>query len=187
MKKLLVFSLLMLGLACAEKKGIHKAQITTYYEGFASGNYAQIKGTLADSLLTTADDFSMPFSRESYYEKFKWDSVFKTEYQLVDISYENREAIATVTLDSPKLVFLKNSPMTCTYRFEFKNGQIAKIAELECPSANWKIWGNNVDNLVQWTKKNHPALDGFINDLTMKGAQNYMQAIHLYQNREKTD
>lgn len=187
MKKLFFLIPVLVSLGCGEKKQAPQEQVTTYYAGFANGDYTPIKSTLADSLITTEGDYTMPFSRESYYEKFKWDSVFKTEYQLVDINYDKEAAIATVSLKSPRLAFLENSPMTCKYRFEFENGQIARIANLECPTANWEIWGERVNELVGWTKENHPELDGFINDLTMKGAQNYMQAIQFYQNRPRSD
>jgi len=37
--------------------------------------------------------------------------------------------------------------------------------------------------LVVWVEENHPELDGFIHDMTMKGAQDYVNSIELYEAR----
>lgn len=71
--------------------------------------------------------------------------------------------------------------MTCQYKISFNSGKISKIEELECKDADWNIWQKKRDSLVSWTKKNHPELDGFINDMTMNGAINYLKAIELYE------
>lgn len=187
MKNIAFLFILIVGIGCTEKNNTPSNQITAYYKGFKNGDYNQIKRTLSDSLVTTEGDYIMAFSRESYYEKFKWDSVFKPIYKLISIENLEEQAIVTVRVNSPKLKFLKNNPMICSYRFNFKEGKISKIENLECPDANWELWGKEVDALVMWTQLNHPELDGFINDLTMKGAQNYMKAIALYTNRKDTD
>jgi len=85
MKKLFFLIPVLVSLGCGEKKQAPQEQVTTYYAGFANGDYTPIKSTLADSLITTEGDYTMPFSRESYYEKFKWDSVFKTGYGKLEI------------------------------------------------------------------------------------------------------
>jgi len=176
--------ILILCLGCAQKTKTPSEQIMTYYEGFEKSNFRQIKSTLSDSLISISGDYVMPYSQESYYEKFKWDSVFKPEYTLVSVETNGEYPIATVTMNSPKLVFLHNNPMTCRFAFYFENDKIAKIKELDCPSANWELWAKQRDSLVAWVMANHPNLDGFINDLTMQGADNYMKAITLYRNQE---
>lgn len=180
MKKILLLFLLMAFTACSEKQHTKAEQITAYYEGFKNADYKQIKRTLADSLITTEGDYIMAFSREGYYEKFRWDSVFKPVYKLVSIENRKEDPIATITIRSLKHEFLENSPMTCSYRFHFESGKIAKIENLECPDANWETWAEQVDTLVNWVKLNRPELDGFIHDLTMKGAIDYVNAMALY-------
>lgn len=187
MPKIIILFLLIIGIGCSEKERTPSEQITAYYEGFNNGDYSQIKTTISDSLLSIEGDYMMPYSRESFNEKFKWDSIFKPVYKLVSIKNQGEQAITTVTMSSVKHEFLKNSPMTCRYKFHFKAGKIYKIENLECPDAKWEIWGQEVTSLVNWVKANHPELDGFINDLTMKGAQDYMKAIALYENRSKPE
>lgn len=184
MKKILFLCILIVLASCTENKSNPADQIKAYYNGFQNGDYKQIKNTLADSLITTAGDFIMPFSKESYYEKFKWDSIFKPVYKLINIENQGEQAIVKVSMRSLKHDFLKNSPMTCNYKFHFKSGKIAKIENLDCPDANWEVWAKEVDALVNWVKTNHPELDGFINDLTMKGAMDYMKAIALYKEHQ---
>lgn len=184
MKHLLLLSILILCIGCAEKKNIETEQITAYYEGFANSDYSQVKSTLSDSLISIAGDYTMRYSRESFYEKFKWDSVFKPQYKLLSIENKGEHTIATVTMNSPKLEFLQNNPMTCRYRIYFKKGKIARIVDQDCPTANWEVWAKQVDTLVAWVADNHPELNGFIYDLTEQGALNYMRAIALYENKE---
>jgi hypothetical protein len=172
---------------CTDRTSLQTKQITAYYDGFKNSDYEKIKQTLADSLVTTSGDYIMAFSRESYHEKFKWDSVFKPEYELVAIDKKGDHAIATVTVRSSKLTFLKNNPMTCNYRFHLESGTIFKIDELDCPDADWALWQKQVNSLVNWVAENHPEMDGFVNDLTMEGAINYVKAIALYQISENAE
>lgn len=180
MKYIFLLSIVLLGMSCAEKSRTQKEQITRYYEGFKTSDFELVKSTLSDSLISIAGDYVMPYSRDSFYEKFKWDSVFRPKYELVSIDEKGAFPIATVTMNSPKLEFLNNNPMTCRYAIYFKKGEIYKIQDLDCPTANWELWAKQRDSLVAWTKANHPELDGFIYDLTMQGAINYMRAIALY-------
>tara|TARA_R110002012_G_scaffold318227_1_gene536113 strand:+ start:53601 stop:54257 length:657 start_codon:yes stop_codon:yes gene_type:complete len=184
MKKILLMLTILVISSCVEKNSTASEQITKYFDGFKNSDYSQIKRTLADSLMTTEGDHTMVFSRESYYEKFKWDSVFKPTYSLVKIENQGEQSIATVSLSSIKLEFLKNSPMTCRYEFHFKSGKITKIKNLACSDADWEVWEKQVDSLVYWVKLNHPELDGFIYDLSMKGALDYLRAIKLYTSRQ---
>ena len=185
MKHLLLLSILVLSMGCAEKTNTPTEQIKAYYKGFKNSDYSQVESTLSDSLISIEGDFRMAYSRETFYEKFKWDSVFRPVYTLVSIDNKGEYPIATVRMRSPKLEFLHNNPMTCRYTFHFKNDKIAEIKNLDCPTANWELWGKEVNALVDWITINHPELDGFIYDLTMQGALNYLKAIALYKNRKK--
>ena len=123
----------------------------------------------------------MPYDHDSFYEVFKWDSIFKPSYNIVELQEKNNQIIASVALNSVRNEFLKNKLMKCRYKISFSSGKISKIEELECKDADWNIWQKERDSLVNWTRKNHPELDGFINDMTMNGALNYLKAIELYE------
>lgn len=88
--------------------------------------------------------------------------------------------MATVASKSLRYAFLKNNPLTCRFTIVFNSGKISRIESGECVGADWDIWEKKRDSLVGWIKKNHPYLDGFINDMTMDGAIHYLKAIELY-------
>lgn len=180
MKKISLIFISILITTCTEKKSGPSDQITEYYEGFKNSDYNQIKRTISDSLTIIEGDYIMDFTPESFYKQFKWDSVFKPVYKLVTLENEDEQVVATVSVNSLRFDFLKNNPLTCKHKFYFKSGKINKIENLDCTDVNWEIWQKERDSLVNWTKLNHPELDGFINDLSMKGAKDYLNAIELY-------
>ena len=184
MKNIFLIFILLLIIGCSNKQNLESELITTYYKGFKTSNYQLVKNVLSDSLTTVYGGYTTYFTQESYYKQFKWDSVFKPEYELISIDYIDEKYIATVSISCSKFKFLKNNPLTCSYQFLFQSGKTSKIEELDCSNVNWKVWAKEVDTLVNWIKINHPELDGFVNDLSMKGAQNYLKAIELYKNRE---
>jgi len=183
MKKLFFFGFLSLMASCIGEN-VDKAElIKKYYEGFQNSDYDQIMAVVSDSLTIIEGDYVMNFDSESYYEQFRWDSVFRPNYKLISVENLNGEFTAKVAVESLRFEFLKNNPLTCEHRFHFDAGKINKIENLDCADANWQIWAQQRDSLVNWIKKNHPELDGFVHDLSMRGAQNYLKAIEMYQKR----
>ncbi|MBU2920850.1 hypothetical protein KO504_05815 [Winogradskyella psychrotolerans] len=184
MKHIIILLIIIVFTSCAEKQHTASKQIKTYYNGYKNSDYKLIKKVLADSLTTVFGDYTTTYSHQSYYEQFKWDSIFKPDYELVNLNHEDGQLVATVSMRSLKLEFLKNNPMTCRYQFQFTAEKISRIKELDCNDVNWSIWQNEVNALANWIKLNHPETDGFIHDLSMKGAIDYVKAIELYKNRE---
>ncbi|MBD0851909.1 hypothetical protein [Maribacter arenosus] len=166
---------------CSDQKLTHQETVTKYYNARDAANYNELKTLINDSITIIAGDYVMPYSHDSFYEQFKWDSIFRPSYKIVELEEKNNQIIASVALNSVRNEFLKNNAMTCQYKISFNYGKISKIEELECKSADWNIWQKERDSLVSWIKKNHPELDGFINDMTMNGAMNYLKAIELYE------
>lgn len=181
---LIILSLLCCLLACSQQKLSRKETVTQYYNAFDASDYEKIKMLIADSITYTEGDYIMPYLKESLHEKFRWDSVFQPTYKIVELEELDSQVIATVAVSSLRFEFLKNNPLTCSHKISFEEGKIAKIEALDCIRADWVVWGQGVDSLVNWTRKYHPELDGFIHDLTMNGAINYLKAIELYNNRK---
>lgn len=168
---------------CSNKKLTPQKTVTTYYNARDAANYNELKKLIADSITITAGDYVMPYDHDSFYEQFKWDSVFKPTYEVVKLEEKNNQIIASVALNSVRHEFLKNNAMTCQYKISFNSEKISKIEELKCKGADWSIWQKERDSLVSWITKNHPKLNDFIHDMTMNGAIHYLKAIELYENR----
>lgn len=180
---LILFFLYFLA-GCKDQKLTHQETVTKYYNAFITADYNEIKTFINDSITITGGDYVMPFTRDSYYEQFKWDSIFKPSYEIVELEEKNNQIIVSVASYSLRYEFLKNNPLTCQYKISFNAGKISKIEGLECIGADWNIWQKERDSLVNWINIHHPKLDGFIHDLTMNGALNYLKAIELYKNRK---
>ncbi len=104
----------------------------------------------------------------------------KPDYKIIELKTQEEYVSATASVKSLKFKYLKNNPMICERKFYFKKGKISKIEIVDCPKTNWTIWSEQVDKLVNWIKLNQPELDGFIHDLSLNGALNYLKAIDLY-------
>ena len=183
-KYLILFFLTTLLTGCDNKRLTPSELVTEYYEAFNSSDFNRIATVIADSITIVEGEYVMPYSQESFYEQFKWDSIFQPTYKMLEVENQNNQIIATVASSSKRYRFLKNDPLTCLYRISFNSNKITKLESLECLDADWGVWQTERDSLVNWASRNHPELDGFIHDLTMKGAINYLKAIELYENRK---
>jgi len=184
MKKISILLIAILLSSCAVQRNSQAHLVETFFDGFKNSNYNTIKEVIADSLTITEGDYIMHYTCESFYEHYKWDSVFKPEYKLLKLEKEGDQVLVTTEVTSLKLEFLENSPMICDRKFYFKQGKINRIENLECNNADWKVWERKVDSLVSWVNLNQPELNGFIHDLSMQGALNYLKAIELYKEQE---
>ncbi|WP_299215729.1 hypothetical protein [uncultured Dokdonia sp.] len=171
---------------CNHQKVTHQETVTSYYQARDTGDFEQLKTLVHDSITIISGDYVMPYNPTSFYEVFKWDSIFKPSYTLVDVEEQNDQVIASVAMSSLRNEFLKNELMTCQYEISFTAGNISRIKELDCKDVDWGVWAKERDSLVNWTKVHHPELDGFINDMTMNGALQYLKAIAFYKNRKDT-
>lgn len=165
---------------CVQHKLSNKAIAQKYFEARNTLNYKEVSKYVGDSLTVIEGDYVMPYSVSSYYEVFKWDSVFQTTYEIKDIQENGDHVVASIALKSIRNEFLKNELMTCQFRLSFNSAKISKVESFDCEDADWKVWQKRVGDLVEWIKINHPELDGFVYDMTMNGAQNYLKAIQLY-------
>ncbi len=170
--------------SCGNKKLSRKETVSTYYKAFDSGDFEKLKTVIQDSITLISGDFVMPFDKDSFNEFYKWDSIFKPSYEILELVEDNDHLIATISQKNIRNAFLKNNPLKLKVKVSFTAGKITKIKELDYIGVNWKNWNQQKDSLVNYIKTNHPELDGFVNDMTMSGAMNYLKAIELYENRE---
>ncbi|WP_405199098.1 hypothetical protein [Christiangramia sp. LLG6405-1] len=184
MKKISLLIIAISFASCAVQKVPKPEQVMKYYDGFKKSDYQEVKNVLSDSLIITEGDYVMEFTQESYYEHFKWDSIFRPVYKIVKLKEQGNQVSATVSVKSSRFEYLNNNPLTCNRNFHFKNGKINKIENLDCIDANWDMWQKQRDSLVNWIKFNRPGLDGFINDLSEQGAKDYLEAIELYKKQK---
>lgn len=177
---ILILFLLCFLTGCNKHKLSHKETVSSYYNAFDSGNYDEIKAIINDSVTQISGDFVTPYNHESFYQFFKWDSIFRSSYKIIVLEEKNRDILVTVAQDNIRNEFLKNNPLVYKVKVSFISEKISKLEELESINVNWAVWNQEKDSLVNWIKKNHPDLDGFVNDMTMKGSKNYLKAIELY-------
>ena len=173
--------------ACRKQQPLPKETVTKYYQARNAGDFKAIKTCVTDSITITEGDYVMPYDPESFYEVYKWDSIFQPSYKIVSLEENEGKVIAEVTINSLRNDFLKNQNMTCTFKFNFDSHRIASIAVMDCADADWALWEQERDSLVNWIDGNHPRLNGFINDMTMQGALKYLEAIALYEAEKNSD
>ncbi|TDT46622.1 hypothetical protein CLV90_0677 [Maribacter spongiicola] len=170
--------------SCDNKKISHKEAVSTYYKALDSGEFNKIKEVIHDSITLISGDFVMPFDKNTFYEFYTWDSIFKPSYEVIELVEENDDVIATISQKNIRNAFLKNNPLKLNVKISFVSGKITKIEELDYIDVNWDTWSQRRDSLVSLVIVKHPKLDGFVNDMTMKGAVNYLKAMELYKTQE---
>ena len=182
MKKVLLLTAVILAITqCGKQSFSPEALVGTYYQAFDDSDFDKIREVISDSLTIVEGDYITLYTNESFYEQFRWDSIFQTSYQIKELeSNADEQVIVTVSSSSVRYRFLKNDPLTCQFKISIEDKKIKKIEAMDCLEADWAVWEGERDSLVQWTQLHHPELDGFIHDLSMQGAMNYLKAIELY-------
>ncbi|WP_242203598.1 hypothetical protein [Aestuariivivens insulae] len=181
---LILLAIVFLLISCNHKKLSHLETVIKYYQAHDNSDFRIVKELICDSISMGEGDYSTLYSQNSFYELFKWDSIFQPTYKLINVEEANSGIIAIVSSGSLRYEFLKNNPLTCKYKFYFESDKISNIEVLECPNSDWVVWQRERDSLVNWTSIHHSELDGFIHNLTEEGALNYLKAIELYRNRK---
>ena len=182
MKNTFLLLVLLLFLAgCTHQALSPEESATKYYSTFDSGNFNELKTVINDSITIVSGDYTTTYSQKDFYQFFKWDSIFKPAYEILELDQKDGNIIVTGTQKNMRNKFLKNNPLLFKQKISFNSGKISTIEDINIEGPNWAVWSKQRDSLVDWTKIHHPELDGFIYDLTMQGAQNYLKAIKLYE------
>jgi len=177
---LILFFLYFL-MGCSDQKLTRQETVSKYYNGLDTANYDEIRALINDTITITAGDYVTPYTHESFHEFLKWDSVLKTSYEIVELEEKSNQIIVTIAQNNLRNAFLKNNPLVYKQKVSFVSGKISKLEDLESIGTDWDLWQKERDSLVSWIKRNHSELDGFINDMTVVGALNYLRAIELYE------
>ena len=183
-KALILFTVISVLSGCSSKKLSSSETVKEYYAAFNSSNFERLISQVDDSLTIVDGEFVTNYSHDSFRQHFKWDSIFQPTYEVVKIEKVSNQVIATVSSHSLRYEFLKNNPLTCIFEISLNSGKISRIELVGYEGADFEVWQQERDSLVKWVNINHPELDGFIHDLTMNGAKNYLRAIELYKNRK---
>lgn len=186
-KTILLLSLITTGfLSCkSSEKEVDTLEIAkTYYAALNHSDASEIKALLADSLLTkeTEYNYEQTFSRKEYLEWLKWDSVFDPTYEILEIKQENGVVKASISKLDKRIAFLHQEPIVTHQVIRFDGDKIASIETTQYLVFNDSVFVQKRDDLLNWIDTNHPELNGFINDQTRAGGEQYLKAIELYQN-----
>ncbi len=178
---LFIFSVLLL-LSCNSnlKESGEKELIKHYYASLNNFELEAIPNYFYDSIRMRENDYLYLASKDSFYIKLQWDSVFRPKYRVLEIEEVDNDLIVKVSKSDPRILFLNEEPTVYRERFTFKDDLIYSSETREFVVFNWDLWDENRSKLVNWIKSNHPELDGFLYDQTKKGAINYLEALKLY-------
>ncbi len=153
--------------------------VKEFYEGMNTGNYSKIKELIGDRILIKEGDYVTHYCKEEYYTLFRWDSVFNPEYKLIETVKKGKNVEVKISQTCDRIQFLNQNPIISKAMIKFNSGKIKMIDIIEQDS-DFKLWNIKKEKVIQWIKKNHSELDGFIHDQTIEGAQKYKKVIDLY-------
>jgi len=183
---LVILGLIITLISCnlARKNLTNEQIVENYFCGLNAGDFNMISNCISDSIITTEKEYILTHSRKKFYQQFQWDSVFRPKYELTDLKMDSNSVKATVSKICKRIEFLQDSAMIYKVLIDFKDSQITKIQTTEYVFLDFAKWQPRRDTLTSWIDKNYSELSGFVNDLTLKGAQNYLTAIDLYKNKK---
>jgi len=183
MKKIYLFTLtLLLTITCTAQK--NKLQtVKDFYKASNEYSFEKLLTLTHDTVTIIDGDYNMEYNRQAYYKVFQWDSVFAPHYHIVMNKVAGSDVFVKISTKSKRFKFLGNNPLVTTHRISFNNNKISQIELIEYVGADFNVWVSKRDELVNWTEKNHPELNGFIHDMTKIGGENYLEAIEYFNNK----
>ncbi|MBO3696917.1 hypothetical protein [Roseivirga sp. E12] len=175
-----LFTLMLLSCNSKVQDSEEKELIKAYFSSLNNFELEAIPNYFYDSIRMKENDYLYVASKDSFYIKLQWDSVFRPKYDVIAIEEADNDIIVEVSKSDPRILFLNEEPTIYRDRFSFKDGKIYSIETGEFVLFNWDLWDSNRSKIVNYIKENHPELDGFLYDQTKQGALNYTRAINLY-------
>lgn len=175
------FILISVLIACQSSQKEQLAQ--DYYQALDESDFTGIVRLQLDSVRVKEGQYTSVYSVGDYVNWFQWDSVFQPSYKILDMRTTEEGIEIKVSKDDPRIQFLNERPLVTKEQLQIKAGKIYSLEVLEYISFNNEQWDANREKLVSWVDKNHPELNGFINDQTLKGGLDYLKALDLYAQR----
>lgn len=119
--------IILISVGCEQQTTSNVEVTKNYFEARNSADFNEVKNLINDRLMVLEGDHTMPYSQESFYEVFKWDSIFQTSYEIIELKEHEEQIIASIALSSIRNTFLKNGSMTCKFKLSFNSGKISKL------------------------------------------------------------
>lgn len=63
---------------CNNRELTHQETVIKYYNARHAANFNELRKLINDSITITEGDYVIPYDHNSFYEVFRWDSIFKT-------------------------------------------------------------------------------------------------------------
>ena len=185
-KSITLLLLLIIGfISCKNsEKEIDRVEITKqYFKTLNDSDYPKMSNWMTDSLKTIEGEYQTKYSKSDYLEFLKWDSVFEPHYEILEIDQKDGIVRAKISKTDKRIFFLHKKPFITNQIISFQKDKIINI-KTDYLNFDYPTWEKNKRELLSWTDKNHPKLNGFINDLTEDGGLKFLKAIELYNNKK---
>ncbi|QLE00307.1 hypothetical protein HX109_01525 [Galbibacter sp. BG1] len=165
-----------------EKQVNHLELTEAYYKTLDNSSFTELKILLNDSLKTIDDGYVQTFTKPQLIDWLQWDEVFKPTYKILEIKQNQNVVYTKVSKIDKRILFLHKKPIVTQETIKFNNNKITSV-DRNSIVFDVDTFVKNRDKLVDWIDKNHPELNGFINDQTQAGGIKYLKAIALYKNK----
>jgi len=179
--KIVLFSMVFFVILISCKSRQDDARIIEkFYEGFNLGNYTLLSEIISDTVEMTEMEYVLAANKQEVYRFFQWDSVFEPTYKILDIVQNHSGCMVKVSKTCKRIEFLHDSVIIYMVNFEIDNNAVSRVSIVDYIQMNFEKWMSQRDALIEWIRLNHSELAGFENNITSKGARDFLSAIDLY-------
>lgn len=184
--RILLFLLLLGMFSCklSNDSLSYKRIVEGYISALNNANFKEISKYISDSIKVEEVEFLLSDNMDDFHRMFQWDSVFNPHYELIDYQEDEQGVRLTLSKECNRILFLLDTALLTSSRFEFAEGRISRIQTYEYLNMDFSKWEARRDTLISWVDIHHPELNGFAITQTMQGGQNYLEAIELYRSRD---
>ncbi|MET1260078.1 hypothetical protein ABV409_12070 [Flagellimonas sp. DF-77] len=160
-------------------------QARAYYQTLNEHDYQALDRLIGDSIISKEGEYVMEYSKAGFEVFLRWDAAFDPNYEILSLAIADQTVVAEIKKTDTRLDFLLEGPSITKERLDFKDGKIRSVAIVTYLQFDDVVFSRNRKAFLDWMDAHHPELDGFIIDQTETGAKNYLEAIRLFQAREK--